>query len=98
MTEMLYFLADEHDRVRLATTGSIEAANDCKPWYFTTPEAAYAHPTAATLLVHAVPAAETIPGAPKGTDINDAVRADDVVSAIAHADMAYRFAEIGAAE
>jgi hypothetical protein len=98
MTDMLYFLADEHDRVRLSIDGKVEESANCKPQYFTTPEAAYAHPAADTLLVHAVPAAETIPGAPKGTDINDAVRADEVVSAIAHTDMAYRFAEIGAAE
>jgi hypothetical protein len=70
-----YYLADPYDRVRLATTGQIEAANDCQPWYFTSERAALAHTAARGLTVHSCPVAETIPGLPKG-----AVCAEDVLS------------------
>ena len=83
----LFYLADQHDRVRLSTEGTIEAAHDCKPWYFATPKAAYDHPASREdgLLVHAVPAAKTVPGARAGTDIADAVMAEDVYRSVAAA-------------
>jgi hypothetical protein len=70
-----YYLADTHDRIRLATTGHVEAANDCQPWYFTSAESALDHPAADGLIVHSCPFAETIPGLPRG-----AVCAEDVLA------------------
>jgi hypothetical protein len=72
-----YYLADPHDRVRLATTGQIEAAHDCHPWYFKTEHAALSHPLADGLTVHSCPFSETIPGLPK-----DAICAEDVLARI----------------
>ena len=78
----LFYLADQHDRVRLSTEGTIEAAHDCKPWYFATPKAAYDHPASREdgLLVHAVPTAETLPGVGVGEDFATAA---DVYRAVA---------------
>lgn len=70
-----YYLADPHDRMRLATTGHIEAANDCQPWYFISEQSALDHPAADGLIVHSCPVAETIPGLPRG-----AVCAEDVLA------------------
>ena len=72
-----YYLADTHDRMRLATTGQIEAANDCQPWYFSSERAALSHPLADGLILHSCPFSETIPGLPKG-----AVCAEDVLARI----------------
>jgi hypothetical protein len=72
----LYYLADRHDRFRLMADGTINAANDGTPWYFTTVEAALDHPEAVGLRVFPVPTVETIPGAPVGTRLEDAVDAD----------------------
>ena len=72
-----YYLANHRDTLRLATTGEIEAAHDCQPWYFTSVESAEQHPAAMTLFIHAVPLAETVPGLPK-----DAVCADEVALGI----------------
>ena len=76
----LFYLADQHDRVRLSTEGTIEAAHDCKPWLFQSADAAYHHPDAGDLLVHAVPAAETLPGVGVGEDFATAA---DVYRAVA---------------
>jgi hypothetical protein len=63
----LYYLADAHDRMRLSTTGSIEPANDCQPWYFSSRVSAANHPAFGNgMEVKEVPAAETIPGAGVG--------------------------------
>ena len=70
-----YYLADAHDRMRLATTGHVEAANDCQPWYFTSEQSALSHPFADGLMVYSCPFSETIPGLPKG-----AVCAEDVLA------------------
>jgi hypothetical protein len=72
-----YYLANQRDTMRLATTGEIEAAHDCQPWYFSSIAAAEQHPAAATLFIHEVPIAETVPGLPKG-----AVCAAEVYAAI----------------
>lgn len=76
MTER-YYLADRHDRFRLAKTGHIEAANDCEPWYFLSEDAALMHPESKGLTVFSCPVAETIPGLPK-----DALCAEDVLARI----------------
>lgn len=77
-----YYLADSHDRTRLSLDGTIEPAHSGTPQYFDSPDAAYHHPAAASLMVHSVPAAETVSGAPVGTDIDDAVMAADVHRAV----------------
>ena len=79
----LFYLADKHDRQRLSTTGSIEAAHDCQPWYFLTEKAAMDHPAFANdlngLKVKSCPAADAIPGAPVGAYF---ATADDVYRAV----------------
>lgn len=72
-----FYLADRNDRFRLAITGQVEAANNCIPLYFTSEEAAKAHPEPKGLTVFACPVAETIPGLPK-----DAVCAETVQAQI----------------
>lgn len=79
----LYYLADRNDLFRLSATGEIMPAHDCRPWYFYTIEAALNHPEALGLQVFPVPTAETLPGAPKGTRIEDAVDAQDAYQAVA---------------
>ena len=74
-----YYLANGRDTLRLATTGHIEAAHDCQPWYFNSEEAALRHPMAEGLMVYCVPLAETIPGLPMG-----AIVAEEVYEGIGH--------------
>ena len=85
LSPTLYYLADRHDRFRLMADGSIQAAYDGTPWYFSSEDAAKAHDDAEGLTVFSVPAAETIPGAPKGTRIEDAVDANDVYLSVSAA-------------
>lgn len=83
LSPTLYYLADRHDRFRLMADGSIQAAHVGTPWYFSSEDSANAHDDARGLTVFSVPAAETIPGAPKGTRIEDAVAANDVYRHVA---------------
>jgi hypothetical protein len=57
-----FFLADFHDRNRLAIDGTVKPSHGCTPAYFDTPDEAYQHPAAAELTVHRCLAAETVPG------------------------------------
>lgn len=81
MPPVLYYLADRHDRSWLMADGTIQAAHDGTPWYFRIEDAALAHPDARGLRVFSVPTVETLPGAPVGTRIEDAVDAQQVYQA-----------------
>jgi hypothetical protein len=74
-----YYLADSDDRTRLADDGTVAHAHECTPQYFDSPDDAYRHPASAGLVVHAVPATETIPGAGIGADF--AIAADTYAAA-----------------
>ena len=94
----LFYLADEHDRQRLSTTGSIEAAHDCQPWYFLTEESAKGHPAFVNglngLKVKSCPAADAIPGAPVGAYFATAADVYRAVDAGVVAQIAADVAEI----
>ena len=81
LPKTLYYLADRHDRFRLMADGTIQAAHDGTPWYFRSEEAALAHPDSVGLRVFSVPTVETLPGAPVGTRLEDAVDAQQVYQA-----------------
>ena len=79
-----YYLADPADTVRLCSEGTVEPAHTCIPQYFDSPDEAYQclnrRPEADSLTVHAVRAAETLPGVAKGEDF---ATAEDVYRAVA---------------
>jgi hypothetical protein len=79
---VLYYLADRHDRFRLMADGTIQAAHDGTPWYFRSEDAALAHPDAGGLRAFSVPTVETLPGAPVGTRLEDAVDAQQVYQSV----------------
>lgn len=81
LPKTLYYLADRHDRFRLMADGTIQSAHDGTPWYFRSEEAALAHPESKGLRVFSVPTVETLPGAPVGTRLEDAVDAQQVYQA-----------------
>jgi hypothetical protein len=69
-----YFIRNDVDTLRLAEDGTLAAAHACTPQYFDDERRAYMHPLAEGMVVDAVPAVETIPGA--GVEADFAIAAD----------------------
>ena len=97
MTLHRFYLADPADTVRLCSEGTVEPAHTCITQYFDSADEAYQachrRPEADSLTVHAVRAAETLPGVGVGQDF---ATAEDVYQAVADGVVARVAADVAA--